>query len=264
MAVMTDRPSPLSSPENGVNIAADRGAAAQFGKVVASVGVSIDDDDHLLEVLHRLTLAACEFIDAADYASVSLDVRDRTFTACSTDPCTDSVDSEQYIFDDGPCLTAARENTVVVADCVEGDPRWPRFGPAARAAGLSAVLAAPIGVAGNSMGAINLYSRARGGFDDIDEQLLNALTSATANAVSDFSVRRSAQETIEGLRAAMVHRAPIEQAKGILMALYRIDADAAFARLVTQSQHENVKLRDVAVGFVESVSAADTTTVRHR
>jgi GAF domain-containing protein len=255
---MTDRANTPASPGEST-AAPDRSATARFGAVVASVGAPIDDDDHLLELLHRLTAAACEFIDTADYASVTLDVRGRTFTACSTDPCTDPVDSEQYVLDEGPCLTAARENTVVVADCIDGDQRWPEFGPTASAVGLGAILAAPVGAAGDKWGAVNLYSRTRGGFDTIDEQLLTALTAATGGAVADYSARRSAQDTIDGLRAAAEYRAPIEQAKGILMALHGVDADNAFARLVTRSQAENRKLRIVATEFVNSVSAIDTT-----
>ena len=38
----------------------------------------------------------------------------------------------------------------------------------------------------------------------------------------------------------------IEQAKGVLMAVYNIDADAAFEVLKGRSQHTNTKLRVVA------------------
>ena len=42
------------------------------------------------------------------------------------------------------------------------------------------------------------------------------------------------------------HRAVIEQAKGVLMAVYSIDAQAAFDLLRWGSQHTNTKLRVVA------------------
>lgn len=42
------------------------------------------------------------------------------------------------------------------------------------------------------------------------------------------------------------HRALIEQAKGMLMIAYGVDADEAFDVLRSQSQHYNVKLRVVA------------------
>ncbi len=42
------------------------------------------------------------------------------------------------------------------------------------------------------------------------------------------------------------HRAVIEQAKGVLMAVYSIDAQAAFDLLKWGSQHTNTKLRVMA------------------
>ena len=41
-------------------------------------------------------------------------------------------------------------------------------------------------------------------------------------------------------------RAVIEQAKGMLMVLYGVDAEFAFGLLRDQSQHHNVKLRELA------------------
>lgn len=51
---------------------------------------------------------------------------------------------------------------------------------------------------------------------------------------------------IENLYVARDHRAPIEQAKGVLMSTMRIGPDAAFAVLVAASQRENRKLYDIA------------------
>ncbi|MFI8565603.1 ANTAR domain-containing protein [Rhodococcus sp. NPDC078407] len=53
---------------------------------------------------------------------------------------------------------------------------------------------------------------------------------------------------------ALARRAPIEQAKGMLMAIHRVDADAAFSMLVRQSQSTNRKLRDIAQELVDRAS----------
>lgn len=49
----------------------------------------------------------------------------------------------------------------------------------------------------------------------------------------------------------MRSRAPIEQAKGILMARYTLGDEAAFAVLRRWSMAANVKVRDLAVALVE-------------
>ncbi len=235
---------------------ATRTAAARFGAVVASIGDSIRDDDHLLEALDRLIDAACENIGDVDHASVTIDIDGRTFTACSTDDSTLVIDTEQYALDSGPCLTAARIPSTVVADCDILDQRWPDFGPTARAAGVHSILAEPIASAQTTFGVVNLYSRTPHAFDAIDTSLLTALTAAIGAALRDFARYTTAQDTADGLRTAMNNRAPIEQAKGILMALHRIGPDEAFAILSTQSQHANRRLREIAVDFVTAVTSA--------
>ena len=50
----------------------------------------------------------------------------------------------------------------------------------------------------------------------------------------------------------MQARAPIEQAKDILMTLCGFDSEMAWAELKRASQEENIKLRDLAVALVSS------------
>ena len=57
------------------------------------------------------------------------------------------------------------------------------------------------------------------------------------------------------VQQALENRAPIEQAKGILMAGHRIGPEAAFDMLVEQSQCSNRKLREVALDHIRQASA---------
>jgi PAS domain S-box-containing protein len=67
------------------------------------------------------------------------------------------------------------------------------------------------------------------------------------------------QSIISTAMAEMVdHRAAIEQAKGVLMYVYRIDPGAAFELLKWRSQETNVKLRDLAEQLL-----ADIRTLSH-
>ena len=59
-------------------------------------------------------------------------------------------------------------------------------------------------------------------------------------------------EEVAGLRRAMLTRAAIEQAKGIIVARTGLSPDAAFEVLVKQSQHENRKLHEIAEKLVEA------------
>nr|WP_235435855.1 PAS and ANTAR domain-containing protein [Mycobacterium sp. EPa45] len=58
---------------------------------------------------------------------------------------------------------------------------------------------------------------------------------------------RTAQEQVSHeVEDIAARRSPIDQAKGMLMMVYSIDADAAFDLLRWRSQESNVKLRDLA------------------
>lgn len=50
---------------------------------------------------------------------------------------------------------------------------------------------------------------------------------------------------VEQMRSMTAARAPIEQAKGVIMALYGVDEQTAFNFLKRRSQDSNIKLRDV-------------------
>ncbi|MFZ1164302.1 PAS and ANTAR domain-containing protein [Mycobacterium sp.] len=58
------------------------------------------------------------------------------------------------------------------------------------------------------------------------------------------------QSITDELQIIVPHRAVIDQAKGMLMLIYQINADAAFAVLVWRSQELNVKLLNVAEKLV--------------
>lgn len=65
---------------------------------------------------------------------------------------------------------------------------------------------------------------------------------------------------VEQMREMTAARAPIEQAKGIIMALHEVDEQAAFDVLRRRSQTTNVKLRDVAVAVLQEQSKAQQGT----
>jgi hypothetical protein len=59
----------------------------------------------------------------------------------------------------------------------------------------------------------------------------------------------------DDLHAIVAQREVIEQAKGMLMAIYNVDADAAFSILRWRSQELNIKLHDVAGSLVKEIPA---------
>ncbi|MFD0556575.1 stage II sporulation protein E [Stackebrandtia endophytica] len=77
---------------------------------------------------------------------------------------------------------------------------------------------------------------------------------ALSNAVTQLRAER------DGLRAAMRHRAVIEQAKGILANRFAVTPDDAFGRLAELSSRTNVKVADLAAAVVAGQLPGDLDT----
>ena len=219
--------------------------------MLVALGGSIADEDDLVVLLQRVVDVAHEVIDAADCASITIDLAGRTYTAVHTDSRTLRVDAEQYDAGDGPCLQSAHTGETVL-DVGAGGRRWPRFAEAAAEEGILSFLAAPLSAAGQPLGALNLYGTAPAAFDTVDADVVTLLTTTVSRAIADFARFRSALEVADALRAALENRAPIEQAKGIIMADHGVDADQAFALLRARSQNSNRRVRDLAADLIAS------------
>ena len=193
-------------------------------------------------------------VAGADSVGVTIDLAGRTYTAVHTDQRTLRVDSEQYDAGDGPCLEAARTGSVVVLDAEDAMGRWPRFAAAARAEGIRSFLAAPLFTDDLTLGSFNLYGKSVRAFASLDAEILELLTTTVSRSIADFARYKSAHDVADSIQRALHTRAPIEQAKGMLMALHGVDADRAFDMLRQESQDKNVRLNVVAADFVDRLS----------
>lgn len=229
-----------------------------LARMLVSAGSSIDDEDELLSVLQQVCAIAHDVVPGADSTGVTIDLGGQTFTAVHTDHRTLRVDSEQYDAGEGPCLHASRTRSIVLVDAVDAVDTWPHFAAAAAEEGIRSFLAAPLFTPEHTLGSLNLYGRNRSAFDHVDAEILDVLTAAVSRAIGDFARFKAERDVAETIQRALEHRAPIEQAKGMLMAIHGIDADEAFDMLRKQSQAQNVRLRTIAADFVEQLSAPAT------
>ena len=232
----------------------DAGPAALATMLVA-LGGSITDEDDLVVLLQRVVDVAHEAIDGAECASITIALGGRTYTAVHTDTRTLRVDQGQYDADDGPCLHAARTGETVLVDVDAGVQLWPEFARAAAEENIHSFLAAALAAPDQPLGALNLYGREPAAFDALDADIIELLTTTVSRAISDFARFKSALEVADALRAALDNRAPIEQAKGIIMGRYGVDAEQAFTVLRTQSQNTNRRVRDIAAEMIAEAEA---------
>ena len=230
----------------------DLPAGGPLGEQFARLTRNLLDATSIGGVLEQVVRAAHRVIPGADLVSITLRAADGTFhTPTETDSLATELDLLQYETGEGPCLTAAEPSgpAEVRSDDLAAERAWPRFGPAAAAHGVRAMLAVallPDASPPRYSGALNIYCLESGALGtDAHLPALLLATHASLALAGTTAVTR-AELTAAQLAKAIDSRDVIGQAKGILMARRGISADEAFDHLRRVSQQLNIKIADIA------------------
>ena len=216
------------------------GSADAFAEIARALLAEGDVQD----TLQKICDLAVETIDGCDHAGISFLKGRRVETPAASDDVPRKVDVIQYEVGQGPCLDAIREHEVFETGDLGREDRWPDFASRAqRETGLTSMLCFRLFIEGDTLGALNLHSKAADAFGE--ESRTVGLVFAAHAAVALSTAMHDEQ-----MEEALQSRDLIGQAKGILMAREGITADKAFDMLRRASQRLNVKLRDVAYGVV--------------
>ncbi|MBW0101331.1 GAF and ANTAR domain-containing protein [Pseudonocardia sp. KRD-291] len=194
------------------------------------------------QTLRALVDMAVQNVPGADFGGFTMREDGRLTTRAPSDAAIVELDRLQAELGEGPCATALSVGGVTVVqvdDFVEEHGRWPRFAPAATRAGVQSLVSFAMAPRDAAPGAMNLYSRRRAAFGEVDRALGAAFASQVAVAV--YGARM-----VEHMQRALGSRDVIGQAKGILMERFGLGAEEAFELLVRSSQDSNLKLYDVA------------------
>jgi hypothetical protein len=184
---------------------------------------------------------------------IGLDFTPRLLAVCLTGRFTDrSISTLRSVLHDA--WTQRPERVLIDATALEG---W-------HAAALTAlvevieqtVAASPVAIAGLRPGQrrhISRLSEGRAGrirtFATVAEAV-DALLASPGAALPDPATLLA---EVRHLHRALLSRAAIDQAKGILMAVCGLDAEAAFAMLAWHARSNRVPLRELAARFVAEV-----------
>jgi GAF domain-containing protein len=211
------------------------------------------------EILQDVADFASQAIPGVDGVGVTLiksnDQRPRIHTWAVSAAFVEEIDTAQYEdLDEGPCLTCMRSRRPTVSGSLGSDSRWLHFGGRVARMGVHSVLALPLMIDDQVIGAINSYAYGRDAFADHAVELGSQFARPAAVSVYHAQLLASARERTEGLQRALVSRAVIDQAIGIIRSRSGVDAEEAFERLTGLSQHQNLKLHVVAERLVEEAA----------
>ncbi|MDY6995807.1 MAG: GAF and ANTAR domain-containing protein [Actinomycetota bacterium] len=202
-------------------------------------------------VVAELAEHAAAEIPGAQYAGITLTRNAKQIdTPAATHYWPVLLDKIQQRHLEGPCLSAAWEERTVHVPDMEAEDRFPDYRRDALAeTPIRSIMAFQLFIAGETLGALNVYSEQPHAFD-ADSRTLG-LIFAAHSSVAWNSARRDEQ-----FQRALASRDTIGQAKGMIMERYRVDAVQAFDVLRKLSQDSNVPLIQIAADLVEDAQSA--------
>ncbi len=208
------------------------------------------------EILGDIAQFAVQAIPGADGAGATLnETREDTPRisqwAVTADFIRD-IDAVQYeVLAEGPCITCMQTRRPAVSGSLGSDRRWPHFGGRVARMGVHSALALPLLVGDQVIGAINSYAFGRDAFASHAVKLGSQFTGPAAVSLYNAQLLAGARERTRELQRALVTRAVIDQAIGIIRGRSGVSSEEAFERLTRISQNANTKLSVVAERLVE-------------
>ena len=183
--------------------------------------------------------AACVNLFDIDAAAISLVFDGASAgTLGSSGALARRYDELQFTLGEGPCLdSVARRTPVLVVDLDDPtDTRWPAYGPAMLANDIRFVIAMPVVVAGEHVGALDLFRATPGRLTG--EQFAGAVVAAELAGIPLLDLMGGDLQAAAGdptsdvwAELTSLSRAEVSQATGMLVAQLGIDPTEALVRL---------------------------------
>lgn len=215
--------------------------------VFVEVADTLITDFDLVDFLHNLTDHAAAVSGAEAVGLMLADQQGQLRYMASSNETGKMLELFQLQNAEGPCLDCySTKAPVVNADLATALDRWPKFAPAAIAAGFQSVHAFPMRLRGTVIGALNLFGHQDVRFKDQEVRVVQALADvATIGLLQERSIAR-ADALTDQLQGALDSRIVIEQAKGALARQEGTTPNEAFELLRIEARRSRRRLVDVA------------------
>jgi transcriptional regulator with GAF, ATPase, and Fis domain len=200
------------------------------------------------DVIDFLQMLAERCVELLDVSEAGIMLADKNgglrHAACSSERMR-VVEIFELQLEEGPCFDAFTQQTAVLSGWREDvHARWPRFAPHAEEAGFQSVVALPMRLRNQVIGALNMFSSDTGILVQEDVRVAQAMADiATIGILQERSIR-GGRDLSGQLQVALESRVRIEQAKGIVAEHNQIDVDAAFDLLRSFTRGHNRLLAD--------------------
>jgi GAF domain-containing protein len=220
----------------------------KLATVFVELADTLVDDFDVYDLLHTLAVRSVQLLDAsAAGLLLTADGGQLELVVASSEQA-QLVELFQLQHLEGPCVDCFHSGQpVTVPHLDEAQERWPSFAPAATRAGFTSVMALPMRLRGEVIGALNMFGVAgASAISDKQIPIPQALADAATIAILQHRLAHDRQVVNEQLQHALNSRIAIEQAKGVLSAQLGTSTDEAFEALRVHARTNRRRLTDVA------------------
>ncbi|MCO4255076.1 GAF and ANTAR domain-containing protein [Pseudarthrobacter cellobiosi] len=173
-------------------------------------------------------------------------------TVASSTETARNLDERQYALDDGPCLTALREQRTVLIRDLQADESWAWYAGAVADEGIRTILAVPTD--NGSRSALNCYSTQLNTFAP-DTVTAIEEHAASLSRILRLAIRVHASDPYpEHLRSALRSRAVVDSGVALIMVQNRCSHETAVKLLHLASRSSNRRLHDIAEDILRHAS----------
>jgi GAF domain-containing protein len=162
----------------------------------------------LQPTLEAIVSTAVRVLSPALYAGLTIFSGGEFIPQASTGEAPLLLDRLQQVLGDGPCISAARHQSIVRIEDTGRDERWPEFSAEAARLEVRSMLCVPLWIDERSLGALSLYAGQVAAFTDLHERVTILLATFAALALAEA-------QRADQLHDALGNRDVIGQAKAM-------------------------------------------------
>jgi GAF domain-containing protein len=217
------------------------------------------DDFDLVDLLTLLTERCVEILDISEAGIMLAHPGGNLGVMAASTESIQVLELLELQAEDGPSLDCLRINEAVgQADLTLAYDIWPHFAPECLRSGFQSVLALPIRLRGETIGALSLFREDEGTMNDSDIPAGQLFADIVAIAIHLHLFSFPVHIGAERLRRVLDSRVVIEQAKGMLSNMVTVSVETTFEMMRTYALRHGLGVIEVAEGVIDGTFSANS------
>lgn len=221
----------------------------QLAEAFIALSDTLVRDFDVTDFLYMLTETCTDLLGADQGGVLITDGNGDLTVTATTSHSSEALEILELDGDVGPCLDCYESGETVLVPQLNSDEareRWPEFTSRALEKGFRSMVAVPLTLRDQTIGALDLFMVAGDPLSERDKRAVQALADIATVGILHARELADAREIRDQLQVALDSRVTIEQAKGMIAQDLEITNYQAFKVLRRYARENNLRLKSVA------------------